>query len=174
MPTTVANKQRTAKIDRRWIASQVRKLLKLLGCPGEDLSVLLVDDDLMAELNGRYRAERRPTDVLAFPMRGGAFPEHAKGLLGDVVISVETARRQARPRRPARPNAPETIPPGEVRDGDPLGDEVLRLLIHGTLHLLGHDHETRQAARTMRSKERRCLQALGTPGKADLDEERAM
>lgn len=128
----------------------------------------------MADLNGRYRGEERPTDVLAFPQREGGF-SRVPGPLGDVVISVETARRQVRPRlrpRPAtaRKRAAGDRPPQVRRPEAPLEEEVLRLLIHGTLHLLGHDHASAQEARRMRAEERRCFRALSaeakqTPGK---------
>jgi probable rRNA maturation factor len=91
----------------------------------------------MRRLNARYRGSDRPTDVLAFPMREGAFAHLHPQLLGDLVISVETAQRQAQARHHS------------------LAEELTHLLIHGTLHLLGYDHEVSPAdARLMRAKER--------------------
>ncbi|MFQ5691719.1 MAG: rRNA maturation RNase YbeY [Nitrospinota bacterium] len=136
-------------------------MLELLGCPDDELSVLFVNDAGMAELNGRYRGEEEATDVLAFPMREGRFADLPTGLLGDVVISVETALRQARPRT-------EKARPPEIRAGSPLGEEALRLLVHGTLHLLGHDHRTQGAGRRMKAEERRCLRALQSRKKTAL------
>jgi probable rRNA maturation factor len=99
--------------------------------------VLIIDDAQMHRLNARYRGIDRPTDVLAFAMREGPFADFHPQVLGDVVISAETASRQARSRRHA------------------LGEELTHLLIHGTLHLLGYDHEVSPAdARLMRVKER--------------------
>ncbi|MEE8110663.1 MAG: rRNA maturation RNase YbeY [bacterium] len=167
MSISVMDKQGTARIDRRWLARKAQKLLEILGCPAEELSVLLVDDGEMAEINGRYRGEKRPTDVLAFPMREGAFHDLPTGLLGDVVISVESARRQTPLRRPAGPRTEEKVRPPVAREGEALGGEVLRLLIHGTLHLLGHDHQTPKEARKMRAEENRCFRALGPKGKAN-------
>ncbi len=98
----------------------------------------------MAELNRQYRGRPRPTDVLSFPLYsaeelGGMQPD----VLGDVVISVETAARQAQ------------------KAGCPLWEEMTRLLIHGMLHLLGHDHENNTAAaRGMRARERAILKAV--------------
>ena len=112
-----------------------RRLLAGLALDGAELSVLLVSDAEMQRLNRDWRAKDRPTDVLSFSQReNGGAPE---GLLGDVVISVDTARRQAR------------------SGGRPLGREAERLLVHGLLHLLGYDHErsARDAAK-MRQKER--------------------
>ncbi len=91
----------------------------------------------MHRLNARYRGIDRPTDVLAFAMREGPFANLQPQVLGDVVISAETALRQARARRHS------------------VAEELTRLLIHGTLHLLGYDHEVSPAAsRLMRAKER--------------------
>ena len=118
------------------LGRSARRLLAGLELGGAELSVLLVSDAEMQRLNRDWRGKDRPTDVLAFAQGegdGGA-PD---GLLGDVVISVDTARRQARSGR------------------RPLGREAERLLVHGLLHLLGYDHErsAREAAR-MKRKER--------------------
>ena len=89
-----------------------------------ELSVLLCDDSTIAELNERFRSKKGPTDVLAFSMREGDGAEMAEDVLGDVVISLDTARRQA-----------------SERDR-PIVAEVAFLLAHGLLHLLGFDHQT--------------------------------
>jgi probable rRNA maturation factor len=121
-------------------------LLAALECQNCDLSVLIVDDARMHRLNAHYRGIDRPTDVLAFAMREGPFTHLQPQLLGDVVISAETALRQARARHHS------------------LAEELTRLLIHGTLHLLGYDHEVSPtAARLMRAKERE-LWRLVAPG----------
>jgi probable rRNA maturation factor len=91
----------------------------------------------MRRLNARYRGIDRPTDVLAFAMREGPFAEFHPHVLGDVVLSAETALRQAGARRHS------------------LTAELTHLLIHGTLHVLGYEHEVSPAeARLMRAKER--------------------
>lgn len=102
---------------------------------GAELSVLLCDDETIHDLNRRYRGQDRPTDVLAFAMEEG--PEVAGGghrVLGDVVVSVETARRQA------------------ATAGRSLVDEVTMLLAHGLLHLLGFDHQSRAEERRMAAR----------------------
>jgi rRNA maturation RNase YbeY len=109
---------------------------------GAELSIALVDDEAIAELNVRYREREGPTDVLSFSLEEGPHAERRGALLGDVVVSLETAERQARRARRR------------------LDDEVLRLLIHGTLHLVGHDHEKDEEARRMRAEERRLWRAL--------------
>ncbi len=108
--------------------------------PGAELSVALVGDAEMRDLNRDYRHKDRPTDVLAFPMD----PSGRRGsLLGDVVISVDTAVRQA----------------AEI--GVDPAVEVRSLLVHGFLHLLGYDHEqSPSAARRMFRKQRALVAAL--------------
>jgi probable rRNA maturation factor len=99
--------------------------------------VLVVNDARIHRLNARYRGVNQPTDVLAFAMREGPFASLHPHLLGDVVISADTALRQAHTHQRT------------------LAEELTHLLIHGTLHLLGYDHETSPAdARLMRAKER--------------------
>jgi len=97
----------------------------------------------MRTLNRRYRRKDRTTDVLSFPFREGAFPDMAGTALGDIVISMPTAERQAK------------------ISGEPLRRELDRLLVHGLLHLLGYDHEQGEAkARRMRQREREILERL--------------
>ena len=117
-----------------------------------ETGVLFTDDSEMRTLNRRFRDIDRPTDVLAFAMREGAETSHPAGappraeLLGDIVVSLDTARRQAAVRRHS------------VRH------ELAILLIHGTLHLIGYDHPVgpsgRNTTRQMRTMERACLAAL--------------
>ncbi|MGI9592717.1 MAG: rRNA maturation RNase YbeY [Myxococcota bacterium] len=122
--------------------SRASRVLRALGHARSELSVALVDDARMRELNAGYRGRDRPTDVLSFSLVEGEGAEHRGRLLGDVVIGVETAVRQARRRRGG------------------LDAEVARLLIHGTLHLLGHDHQRDDQARVMRAEERRLWRVL--------------
>ena len=126
------------------LARSARRLLRALGLERAELSVLLVSDREMRRLNHRWRGRDRPTDVLAFAQGEGpaAAPD---GLLGDVVISVDTARCQAAER------------------GETLGREGERLLIHGLLHLLGYDHERSAAdARRMQRRERALARLLAS------------
>ena len=135
MPVAFTCRAPAGAVWSRYLATRARQILRALAVRSE-LSLSLVADPEMHALNRAHRGKDRPTDVLAFAQGegdGGA-PE---GLLGDVVISVDTARRQARTAR------------------HPLGREAERLLVHGLLHLLGYDHErsAREAAR-MKRKER--------------------
>jgi len=121
------------------------EILAALALPGWELSILLLDDARITGLNQQYLGRGRPTDVLAFPM-GDPLLEAGRQprLLGDVVISIETAARQA------------------ARHGRTLCEEVALLLIHGILHLIGYDHEpSAAAARSMRAKEKELFDRLG-------------
>ena len=109
------------------VRTLAEKMLRHLDRQGQELSVLLTDDSFIRGLNGTHRGKDRPTDVLAFPL----LPESAgepgapdQALLGDVVISIDTAERQARQRKHT------------------LMDEITFLLAHGILHLVGYDHQT--------------------------------
>jgi probable rRNA maturation factor len=106
--------------------------------------VTLTDDAGIAALNAAFRARKRPTDVLSFSLLEGPFADRRGPLLGEVVIGVDVAARQARTARRS------------------LDDEVARLLIHGILHLLGHDHLRAAEARRMRAEERRLWRALAS------------
>jgi len=128
--------------DRVLLRRRARSLLRAVGRPDAELSLALVDDPEIAALNQRDRGIRGPTDVLSYSLLEGPHAAHRGSLLGDVVISVDTASRQARRQRRG------------------LDDELLRLLIHGVLHLLGHDHAEREEARAMRAEERRLWRVL--------------
>jgi len=136
MPVATTTRGRRAPALAARLARNARRLLRGLRLPDAELSLVLVSDRQMQALNRRWRARDRPTDVLSFAQREG--PGGAPGgMLGDVVISVDTARRQA------------------VERGSTVGREADRLLIHGLLHLLGYDHERSEAeARRMRRRER--------------------
>ena len=137
------NDVRRSGVDGRALVATARRLLAALGEADAALSLSLVGDEAMRALNRKYRGRNAPTDVLSFPLDGA--PVEAERLLGDVVISVETALRQA-------------------ADYDaPLQREIYRLLIHGMLHLKGHDHERPAERRVMEREERRLADAIALP-----------
>jgi probable rRNA maturation factor len=119
-----------------------------MGVDESELSILLTDDNEIQRLNRHYRNIDRPTDVLSFSQRQGLFQDCPTALLGDVVISVPTARRQA------------------LEQGLDITTEVTRLLAHGLLHLMGWDHVTPAEDRRMRREtDRLCAAvALDTKG----------
>ena len=118
-------------------------MLSTLQLPEAELSVLLTDDRGIQELNREHRSKDKPTDVLAFPM-DESVPD-PRGILGDVVISLDTADRQARARR------------------RPLLEEVRFLLAHGVLHLVGYDHAEPAEKREMVAMTRRLVRSAALP-----------
>ncbi|MDP9034119.1 MAG: rRNA maturation RNase YbeY [Myxococcota bacterium] len=129
------------------VSRRARAMLDTLGLSNSELSILLTGDEQIRLLNRHYRKKDRPTDVLAFAQREGELGDRAGRLLGDVVISIPTARRQADAR------------------GQELRSEVAMLLAHGILHLLGWDHVTAAEDRRMRRETvRLCAVAAKHPG----------
>jgi probable rRNA maturation factor len=131
-------------LPRAEVLRRARAVAHALQLTNSELSIVLTKDDTLRRLNAEYRHVDAPTDVLAFAMREGEGGDLHGQLLGDVVVSVETARTQA------------------ARAGRNLLEEVTMLLVHGTLHLLGWDHDTRaKEARMKRETDRLCRLASG-------------
>ena len=130
------------RVDLGRLQARAERALGALCHAPSELSVALVDDAEMAELNGRFRGLPRATDVLSFSLLEGEHSERGGALLGDVVIGLETASRHAR------------------QGGRSLDHEVARLLVHGVLHLLGHDHQRPAERRAMQAEERRLWRAI--------------
>lgn len=152
MKVWVRNRQRRIRIRVREVSALARKILLALGSLKAELSLLLVNDAQIRRLNQRYRRINRPTDVLAFPMLEGDVSPLRSQLLGDVVISVETAKKQAK------------------KEGHSLEREVKILLIHGILHLLGYHHEdSEEAARLVKRKSQAILEELERGQVIDTD-----
>lgn len=115
--------------------------MKRLGLKGRELSILLTDNEGIRVLNKAYRKKDKPTDVLSFPMDGDA------DLLGDIVISIEKAAEQA----------------DEFRVSE--AEELARLVSHGLLHLIGHDHvKGGRQAKAMRAREEELMSGLKEEG----------
>ncbi len=133
---------RGSKVDVVWLRRSGEKLLSAIGESKSELSIALVDDPEIKILNTQWRGRKSATDVLSFSQREGEASRGRSGLLGDVVISVETAARQA------------------AASHRGLNERVIRLLIHGLLHLIGHDHEEDEEASLMTVEERRLWRAL--------------
>jgi probable rRNA maturation factor len=119
----IDNRQRSCAVDPAELERRVRMVLEDLGCAEQtELSLVVTDDPYIAQLNEHYLGRKGPTNVLAFPMAEGELDWLTPGLLGDVVVSVDTAWREA-----------------EENGLEPL-EHFYRLVIHGILHLLGYDH----------------------------------
>lgn len=142
-------------IDTQRLRRDVRKVLRAMRMDHCALSVSLVPDDRIRVLNREHRGKDAATDVLSFPLYdSGELPAQRgspvsasdpERLLGDVVIGLDTAQRQA------------------AQYDAPLQNEVNRLLIHGILHILGHDHERAGERVRMEAEERRLAAIVGMP-----------
>ncbi|MEI8254804.1 MAG: rRNA maturation RNase YbeY [Deltaproteobacteria bacterium] len=137
---------------RTVLIAAARAMLQKLAMDGVELSVLLCDDETIHALNRTYRRKDRPTDVLAFALREGEGASPDDAMLGDVVISMQTAARQAE------------------EHGHSLVTEVYTLLAHGLLHLLGWDHRTDAEDREMRREVARLVAVV--PGAGPLGKTR--
>ncbi len=125
-----------------FVRESAEAMLRELELSSHELSILLCGDAVIHRLNKTYRSKDKPTDVLAFALREGERGDLAGGTIGDVVLSLETAKRQAIERK------------------IPVETEVLTLLAHGLLHLLGWDHRTDAEDRRMRKETDRLVAAV--------------
>ncbi len=133
--TVLVRRETARRVPVRRVQRAVRATLQREGRAAGEVSVLVVDDQAMAALNRRWRKSVGPTDVLAFPQRNGA-------LIGDIVLSAETAQRQAR------------------AFGQALADELELLAVHGALHLAGWRDGTPAGRARMERRAGAILRAL--------------
>lgn len=157
------------RVNAATLRRRATRLLEALGRADDDLCLLLTDDAEIQELNRSYRQKDKPTDVLSFSQLEGddrpVLPPGVPIALGDVVISIETAETQVS--EGCLPRLWAAM--GDAAAGPPwtLLDEVTFLLVHGTLHLLGHDHEVDEDQRAlMEAEEARLLPELTSGGRA--------
>jgi len=138
MPIAIENRQKKISLDSRRIRRSLKRLMNELGCEDRELSLVLVDDEQIREINRTYLNRPRSTNVISFSMGEGEFGTINPRLLGDIVLSAETAARDA------------------AAAGIDQMDEVEFLLIHGLLHLIGYEHEntTPGESRRMKTRER--------------------
>lgn len=115
----------------------------LMHPQGAELSIVLTNDDHVQNLNLQWRSIDKPTNVLSFPGEDIRPGEMSGQLLGDIVISIDTLKREAN------------------LENKSVDDHFCHLIIHGFLHLFGYDHETDEDAETMESLERSILAKLG-------------
>ena len=125
------------------IRKATEKALLMEGCEGCEVSILLTGNAEIHRLNKLYRDVDKPTDVLAFAMREGMDGNLNREVLGDVVISLPKARQQANVY------------------GHSFEEEILFLVSHGVLHLLGYEHDEKDNTRIMQCKQKNILRSLG-------------
>lgn len=154
MPIHMQSRVRRIAFDQARLERSAWAILSDVGETSAELGILFVGDQRMRSLNCRYRGKDRTTDVLAFAVRETRTPHahrqaqgrplaHMPDMLGDVVISVPTARRQA------------------IAAGRTLDEELAWLLVHGILHLCGYDHErSEKEACRMHRRERMILRSI--------------
>ncbi|MFZ2957333.1 MAG: rRNA maturation RNase YbeY [Candidatus Ozemobacteraceae bacterium] len=142
MEVLINNRQKKVKINTRRIRAIALEIMKFEGLPDHvELSVVFCDDDFIQKLNNQYLGHNRPTDVLSFPIEEEEFDGEVR-VLGDVVISVETACQQAEEHK------------------HPVELEMVFLLTHGLLHLTGYDHTRKAALLVMKEREETICQLL--------------
>ena len=137
MKIQIENRQRKQKIRKLDLRKVARRILSVSGCPEAELSVVVLSDVQIREVNRDYLQKDRPTNVISFAMQEGEGAGLNPDVLGDVLISADTAARDAQ------------------EAGVSFESELYFLLLHGILHLLGYDHErgTEEEARIMEAKE---------------------
>ncbi len=137
MEVLLSNEQTECQIDSSKLESYIENILQTLRCSDKEVSILLVDDEKMRKLNKQYRGQDRATDVLSFPQYEEEPDPLNPHLLGDIVVSTTTANKQSAEHQLS------------------LEEELVLLLIHGILHLLGYDHErSDEEAQRMKKKTR--------------------
>ena len=142
MRILATNKQTVIDVDLPRIKHSSDKILRILENEDSEISLTFVDDAGITEINRQYLGRDYPTNVIAFSMNEGEFGDVNPNILGDIIISTETALRDAE------------------AGGLSFEDELDYLIIHGVLHLLGYDHELPGEAEEMRKKEKKIFFAL--------------
>ena len=138
MRITVINRQQIQRVNQNIVRRDLKRVMQELNCQEKSVSLLLVDDPEIRSLNRAYLNRDKATNVLSFAIQEGEFGNVNPEILGDIVISVETAYRHA------------------LHSRINFMDELTFLVIHGLLHLLGYDHEqvSLKRAREMKKRER--------------------
>lgn len=143
----VVDEQEDVPVDGpRWSELATRTLVAN-GVHSGELNVLFVDETTMTDLNREHMDEDRPTDVLSFPLDGASTDGYGEALIGDVVVCPAYAARQAAEHAD-----------GRRHDGS-VDDELALLIVHGVLHVLGHDHAEADERALMQEREQQLLDA---------------
>ena len=134
-------------VPEEWLRLIAGRVLAAEGVPPAEVGLVITGDRAVQTLNRSYRGEDAPTDVLSFALTEGGqdfvLPPDGLRRLGEVVVSLPTARRQAQ------------------EAGRPVEEELSHLVVHGLLHILGHDHRQEREEREMRAREETLLAGLG-------------
>ncbi|MBN1907705.1 MAG: rRNA maturation RNase YbeY [Deltaproteobacteria bacterium] len=142
MEIQIKSARRIQGLKKELIARKMEKALKDLGCNDSELSILITGDEEIHKLNMGYLKRDKPTNVLSFPMNAGDQVVNT-GMLGDIVISADTAKREA------------------FEMGITLRERACELLVHGLLHLMGYDHEiSEKEEKRMQREEKRLLAVI--------------
>ena len=143
MEIEITNLQKKTKINNNLIRKAILHTLKSERCPQDThVSVAIVADSKIKKLNTRYREKSSVTDILAFPMCEKEFPQICRSILGEIVISAESAKRQAKSMNIA------------------FDEEMIRLSIHGTLHLLSYTDTSIRDAKKMTTRQEQLVKEL--------------
>ncbi len=144
MPIIIENRQKIRSIDRRNLRRTTARIMKCLNCTDKTISLILVNEKEITEINRRYLNRSYPTNVLAFSLSQGEYGDINPDILGDIVISVDKAYHDA------------------CHSGIEFNDELAFLVIHGILHLLDYDHGNVRSKKTqqMKAKERELFYML--------------
>lgn len=142
MDVLIKNRQHRFKLPNKEIRATTGIILEALGYPEAQLSIMIVDDKQISELNENYLNHKGPTNVISFPMQEGDFAGVTPDLLGDVVISADTANREA------------------LVAGMDMELRLYQLLVHGILHLVGYDHVNSEEEAAVMERKSEELMAL--------------
>ncbi len=144
MSILIEDRQKKINVNLRYVRRLLNKIMKYLDCKDKEISLLFVDNNEIREINKRYLNRDYSTNVITFSLTEGEFGNINPKVLGDIVISVETASRDAE------------------EAGTELNDELEFLMIHGMLHLLKYNHEntSEDEVNKMESKEQEVLGIL--------------
>ena len=150
MKLQIENSQNKIKIDQRKIRSTVLKVLKILDCADKEISLSFVDDENIKKLNKQYLGKDKATNVLSFSLQEGEYGDINPQILGDIIVSVETAQSDA------------------LYGKLTIAQEIDFLIIHGILHLLGYNHEntTKKESNKMQQKEKELFNKINCLNKA--------
>ncbi len=152
MKIQIENRQSLYKIDKRKIRGTVSGIFKILNCTNKEISIVLTDDETIKRMNHQYLGRNKPTNVISFSMQEGEYGNINPEIMGDVILSLETAQRDAAE--------------GHLT----FQQEIDFLLIHGILHLLGYNHEntSREKAVEMRQKETEVFNQMNSRRKVSI------